>query len=245
MAGPREDVLIRPATAADAAAMGDVHVDSREANVGSMPAMVNTRDETHTWMAHRLAGESEGWVAEVGGRVVGYLVLTHDWVDDLFLLPEATGRGIGAALLDLVKAQRPDGFRLWAFESNRGARRFYARHGLVELERTDGSGNNEKAPDVKMAWPGADPLGYLRRLVDDVDAELGDLLARRTALTRVIQSQKDETARDPEREAEITAAMARRAPGLGEERLARIVHVIISESLDAARARQRSAEITK
>ena len=233
MAEPGAEVLIRPATGADAPAMAEVHVGSREANVGSMPAMVNTREETNAWMAHRLAGESEGWVAEVEGRVVGYLVLTDDWVDDLFLLPEATGHGIGTALLDLAKAQRPDGFRLWAFETNTGARRFYARHGLVELERTDGSGNNEKAPDVKMAWPGADPLAYLRRLVDDVDAELGDLLARRTALTRAIQAHKPDSSRDAERESAIARAMARRAPELGEERLTRIVHAIITESLDA------------
>ena len=31
--------------------------------------------------------------------------------------------------------------------------------------------------------------------------------------------------------------MARRAPALGEERLTRIVHAIITESLDAARER--------
>ena len=237
MADLGEDVLIRPATDSDAPVMADVHVASREANVGSMPAMVHTREETRGWMARRLAGESEAWVAEAEGRVVGYLVLTDDWLDDLFLLPEATGHGIGAALLDLVKAQRPGGFRLWAFESNRGARRFYGRHGLVELERTDGSGNNEKSPDVKMAWPGADPLAYLRRLVDDVDAELGDLLARRTALTRVIQAHKPDTSRDPERETAIAAAMALRAPELGRERLGRIVHTIITESLDATTER--------
>ena len=38
------------------------------------------------------------------------------------------------------------------FESNVGARRLYARRGLVEVERTDGAGNEEKAPDVRMAW---------------------------------------------------------------------------------------------
>ena len=72
---------------------------------------------------------------------------------------------------------RPDGFCLWVFESNTGARAFYARHGLVELERTDGSGNEEKAPDVKMAWPGHDPVAFFRGLIDEVDAGLGELLA--------------------------------------------------------------------
>ena len=41
------------------------------------------------------------------------------------------------------------------------ARGFYARHGLVALERTDGSGNEERRPDLKMAWPGARSAGVL------------------------------------------------------------------------------------
>lgn len=227
------DVLIRPATAADAPAMADVHVDCRAANVGSMPAMVHTREETHRWMGERLAADSEGWVAERDGRVVGYLVLTGDWVDDLFLAPGETGQGLGAALLDLAKAQRPDGLCLWVFETNHGARRFYRRHGFVELETTDGASNEERAPDVRMAWPGADPLAFLRRMIDDVDDQVGDLLARRVALTAAVQDLKGRPSRDPEREREIVARLAARVPSLGEDRLSRIVHAIITESLDA------------
>ena len=149
-------------------------------------------------------------------------------------MPEHAGQGVGSALLDLVKAQRPDGFCLWVFEMNAPARGFYARHGLVELERTDGSGNEEQAPDVRMAWPGTDPLRFFRGLIDEVDEQLGDLLARRAALTRAVQEHKGEPTRDPDREREIAAALAARAPALGHERLARIVHAIITESLDAA-----------
>jgi chorismate mutase len=122
---------------------------------------------------------------------------------------------------------------LWVFESNRPARTFYARRGLVELERTDGSGNEEKAPDVRMAWPGRDPVAFFRGLIDEVDDSLADLLARRAALTRVVQDVKGTRERDPGREAEIVERMARAAPELGPDRLARIVHAIITESLDA------------
>ncbi len=107
------------------------------------------------------------------------------------------------------------------------ARAFYARHGLVELERTDGAGNEERAPDIRMAWPGADPLVFLRGLIDEVDDQLGDLLARRVALTREVQALKAGQGQQPRtstREREIAARLALRAPELGEERLARIVH---------------------
>jgi chorismate mutase/GNAT superfamily N-acetyltransferase len=229
-----DGILLRPATVDDAPAMADVHVDCRGANVGSMPPMVHDRATTHRWMHGRLEGESRGWVAERDGRVVGYLVITGDWLDDLFLLPGETGLGVGAALLEVAKTERPDGFCLWVFESNEGARRFYRHHGLVELERTDGSDNAERAPDVRMVWPGSDPLAFLRHLIDDVDDQLGALLARRVALTRVVQQQKPSRDRDPEREREIVRRLLGRAPELGEERLARIMHAIITESLDAA-----------
>jgi len=49
-----------------------------------------------------------------------------------------------------------------------------------------------------------------------------------------VQAHKHDAARDPDRERQIAAAMALRAPELGEERLTRIVHTIITESLDAA-----------
>ena len=76
-----------------------------------------------------------------------------------------------------------------------------------------------------MAWPGDDPLGYLRRRIDEVDDELAVLLARRVALTAAVQDHKaasgayaGQRGRDAEREEEIVERMARHAPGLGRER---------------------------
>jgi chorismate mutase len=85
-----------------------------------------------------------------------------------------------------------------------------------------------------MAWPGTDPLAFFRGLIDDADAQLGDLLARRAALTRVVQAHKRDPGRDRGRERRIAEAMALRAPELGAGRLFRIVDAIITESLDAA-----------
>ena len=64
----------------------------------------------------------------------------------------AAASGIGTALLDLATVLRPDGFGLWVFETNVAARRFYAARGLVEVERTDGADNEERAPDVHLRW---------------------------------------------------------------------------------------------
>lgn len=228
------DLTVRRAGPEDAEAIADLYSAARVAAVPQMPPAVHTNAEDRQWMAEQLARDDhEAWVASFpDGRIVGYALFTQAWLDHLFLDPEHLGAGIGSVLLDLVKSLRPDGFSLWVFESNTGARRFYARHGLVELEGTDGWGNEERAPDVRMAWPGSDPLRFFRGLIDEVDEQLGDLLARRAALTRAVQAHKQSPERDPERERAIAAAMARRAPALGEERLARIVHTIITESLE-------------
>ena len=227
-------MLLRPATGADAEAVATVHLRSRAA--AAMPPGIHTDDEVRGWLAGRIAVD-DVWVAEDDGLVVGYARFTPTWLDDLYVLPTYAGRGVGSALLDVVKARRPDGFCLWVFAMNAPARAFYARHGLVELEHTDGSANEERAPDLRMAWPGERPLAFLRGLIDEVDAELGDLLARRAALTAAVQDVKHDSARDPARERAIAEAMARRAPALGVDRLARIIDAVVSQSLDAAARR--------
>lgn len=229
------DVNLRPATAADLRALADVHLASRGAAGPAFPPSVHTADEVRDWSAGWDLTTYDVWLAESAHRVVGYARCTPTWLDDLYLLPAAQGRGIGSALLERVKAERPDGFGLWVFETNGPARDFYGRRGFVELERTDGSANEEQAPDIKMVWPGREPLAYFRSMIDDVDLVLGDVLARRAALTRAVQAVKPSTHRDPVREAEIARRVAVIAPELGQERVARIVHAIITESLDAAR----------
>jgi hypothetical protein len=52
-----------------------------------------------------------------------------------------------------VKTLRPEGaFQFWVFQQNERARGFYEAHGAVAVECTDGSGNEEKTPDVRYEW---------------------------------------------------------------------------------------------
>lgn len=238
------DLTVRPAGPDDVPAIARVFLDARAAAVPVMPPPVHPLEEVLAYHHERLAAREELWVAEVaeagsesGREVVGYCHVVGDWLDALYVAPERAGQGVGSALLDLVKSLRPDGFALWVFVSNEPARRFYRRHGLVDLERTDGSGNEERSPDLRMAWPGRDPMAYLRRQVDEVDADLALLLARRTALAVAIQGFKEvpgHAGRDPEREAEIVRRMAEHAPDLEAETLARIMHEVIAAGLDLA-----------
>lgn len=236
MSSTDPDLEIRSATDEDAGAIADVLVHARRAAVPLMPEPVHSDQDAAAYVRTQLR-EADAWVAEIGGGAVGFALTHPGWLDMLYVLPEHAGRGVGSALLELVKHQHRTGFSLWVFESNTAARRFYRARGLVELERTAGAGNEEGAPDIRMAWPGHDPMAYLRGQIDEVDADLAAVIARRVALTREIQHHKDmpgHAGRDPAREAEIAEGMAWRAPVLTVEEWRRIVHEVITASLDAA-----------
>lgn len=229
------ELFLRPASAADLPSLAEVHLAARRGAGDSFPPGVHNDDEVRAWVASWDLTTYDVWLATLGGQVAGYARCTPSWLDDLYVHPDHQGSGVGTALFELVTTLRPEGFCLWVFESNEPARAFYRRRGCLELERTDGSANEERAPDIRVAWPGPDPLAFLRGLIDDTDLVLGDVLARRTALTRAVQSVKPSTERDPVREAEIARRVAAVVPELGEERVARIVDVIIAQSLDASR----------
>ena len=144
---------MRPATADDITACADLYLAARRAAVPDIPPLVHDEDSVHDWMSHLVRQPSETWLAENGGGdAVGLLVIGNVAVDQLYVDPEHTGRQIGSRLLGLAKLRRPDGLDLWVFQSNIRAIRFYERHGFVEVERTDGAANEERAPDLRMAW---------------------------------------------------------------------------------------------
>lgn len=228
------ELALRPATAADLPALAEIHLAARRCAGEAFPPDVHGDDDVRAWVAGWDLTSYDVWLAARGDAVAGYARWTRSWLDDLYVHPDHQGRGVGTALFETVTAHRPEGFCLWVFESNAPARAFYRRHGCLELERTDGSANEERAPDIRVAWPGPDPLAFLRGLIDEADLVLGDVLARRTALTRAVQAVKPTSQRDPVREAEVARRVAAVVPELGEHRVARIVDVIIAQSLDAA-----------
>jgi hypothetical protein len=99
----------------------------------------------------------ETWLAEADGGVVvvvAVLVLDGGELDQLYVDPDWQRGRIGSALVQLAQDRRPGGLALWTFQSNLGARRFYERHGFVAVGGTDGSTNEERAPDVRYVWAG-------------------------------------------------------------------------------------------
>ena len=138
--------MILQATLEEARQLGDILQDWIEATPW-MPKL-HTRAETHDFLGH-LAASCAVYIA--GRPPTGFLVLDGHDVRCLYLAEAARGQGLGKRLLGHAKAER-DQLELWTFQANDGARRFYAREGFIEVEWTDGAGNEEKLPDVRLTW---------------------------------------------------------------------------------------------
>ncbi len=86
------------------------------------------------------------------GKVAGVIAVSNhegiNWIDQLYVTPLMVGQGIGTNLLEysLKKLSRP--IRLYAFQQNMRARKFYERFGFQAIAFSDGQSNEEKCPDV-------------------------------------------------------------------------------------------------
>jgi len=126
----------------------------RSALAETLPGLFNphTADEDRAWIRGVFANLSV-WLAVTGNDVVGIASRNGEWVHQLYIAPGHTGQGIGQRLLDTILAEAVAAaipvFKLWTFQRNAGARRFYERNGFVAVEFGDGSGNEEREPDVR------------------------------------------------------------------------------------------------
>jgi GNAT superfamily N-acetyltransferase len=147
-----EDIgLRRPDGPEDAPAAARVHRASR---IRAMPwlAILHSAEDDVAWMRDVVFPSQSVWLACAGDTLVGIAARKGTWLEHLYVAPGWTGRGIGARLLARAASESPV-LDLWAFQRNAGARRFYERHGFVAVEFTDGSGNEEREPDVRYRRP--------------------------------------------------------------------------------------------
>jgi ribosomal protein S18 acetylase RimI-like enzyme len=149
------DVSFRTATDEDAEAVAKVYLLSRRTFVAFAP-MAHSEDETRDWIKTVLIPTGRVTVAERNGQIVGMMTLEETdgvgWIEQLYLHPNAVGQGIGSALVARAKAELPSPIRLYTFQENAGAIRFYTRHGFQPIAYGDGSGNEEGCPDVLLEW---------------------------------------------------------------------------------------------
>jgi GNAT superfamily N-acetyltransferase len=144
-------IVLRRAVARDAPAIAELWLRARYAKVPEIPPPRHDDEDVRRWIADVVVGSSETWVALDRERIVAMMALRVGWIDQLYVEPARTGRGIGSLLVALAQRSQPEGLDLWAFQANLGARRFYERHGFVAVAFTEGD-NEEGAPDVRYHW---------------------------------------------------------------------------------------------
>ena len=153
MTRSRPRIDIRRATTDDAAPIADVWLKSWRATFDFEPAHAD--EDVRRWVREELLVEAESWVATdpaEDSRVIAVVSLSDTMVEQLYVRPDWIGRGVGRALLDLAKRERPAGLELYCFAANARARRFYERNAFEAIAFGDGSGNMERQPDVLYRW---------------------------------------------------------------------------------------------
>ncbi|WP_430418366.1 N-acetyltransferase family protein [Phenylobacterium sp.] len=144
-------MILRPATPDDAPALAAIHILAMR-TLTFLPQL-HTIEEAAVWMFETVLPTHQVTVADVDGEACGYIASSEGWIDQLYVHPDHHGRGVGGRLLESVLAE--GGTRqLWTFQQNARARAFYESRGFRAVEFTDGSGNEEKTPDVRYIWDG-------------------------------------------------------------------------------------------
>ena len=152
---PVENLSIRAAEISDAQAICEVYLASRKRFLPyALPA--HTDEEVCQYISQVLIPRWGTYVAIIKGAIVGMMALSKDdrysWIDQLYLHPDWVGGGIGTKFLERAKTELGPPIRLYTFQANLAARRFYKRHGFRAIAFTDGEGNEEKCPDVLYEW---------------------------------------------------------------------------------------------
>lgn len=139
------DVVLRSAEASDAHDIARI-LRAALSSFDWMPTL-HTPDEDLYFVRHVLLTGQLVTVATIENDIVGFISIKGDWVEQLYLDPVCTGRGIGSQLLRHATSALPR-VQLHCFQANSGARRFYERHGFTAATFGNGSGNEEGLPDI-------------------------------------------------------------------------------------------------
>ena len=83
--------------------------------------------------------------------VVGFLALEKHIIQALYIKKDFQGFGFGQAAIKFAQKQFKE-LRLWVFQSNIGAQKFYQRLGFQIVEKSDGEDNDYRLPDVFYCW---------------------------------------------------------------------------------------------
>jgi len=135
------DVVLRPATDADSEAVAVLwHAGWRDGHLGHVPeALLAHRDED-SFRERVPARLPHTTVAEVDGRVVGFVTVLGDELEQVYVAADARGTGVAGRLMEhgehVVAAEHEVAW-LAVASGNARARRFYERTGWHDTGEID------------------------------------------------------------------------------------------------------------
>ncbi|MEP2922221.1 GNAT family N-acetyltransferase [Sulfitobacter sp.] len=141
-------VIIRPARVLDASKLADI-LAAANAQFDWLPDLYTSAEELN--LIDDMIGS--GWVkvAVVDDVVVGWIARKGTEIHALCLRPDMQGKGVAAGLMrDAQRLAKKLG--LWSYQANDHATDFYGKAGFVEIQRTDGAGNDAHLPDIRFEW---------------------------------------------------------------------------------------------
>lgn len=148
-------LIFRAATQCDTKGVVKVYLSSRKAFV-PFAAIAHSEEAVYKWICDTLIPGSQVTVVERDNKIVGMMALSTTegtgWIDQLYLHPDVVGQKIGTKLIERAKAELGSPIRLYTFQENQGAIRFYERHGFKAIQYRDGSENEENCPDILYEW---------------------------------------------------------------------------------------------
>jgi ribosomal protein S18 acetylase RimI-like enzyme len=133
--------------------MGEAARVHRASFDAAMPwlAGLHTPEEDRAFFRNHVYAVCAVWGAFDGAMLAGIIAFREGFIDQLYVLPQAQGLGVGTALLAKAQSIFTE-LRLWTFQRNLRARRFYEARGFALVEETDGARNEEKEPDALYLW---------------------------------------------------------------------------------------------
>lgn len=134
-------IRVRPAVERDETAMVNMLLDGFKASYADfMPAeFVNDFHEQYGATTTVRKGMNHATVAEIDGRVVGFIIIAEDMIEELWVSPKTQRSGVGAKLMasaeQIMRLNNVVAARLYCYGPNKPARAFYEKLGYTEADR--------------------------------------------------------------------------------------------------------------
>lgn len=138
--------MIRALQKADIDSVAEIWLDTNRKAHAFIPA---SYWESNFALVKEMLPQAEVYVHETESGIQGFLGLSGEYIEGIFVSEQAQSRGIGKCLLDCAKDGKP-ALRLNVYQKNVRAIRFYRREGF-QIRRS-GLDAATGEPDYEMLW---------------------------------------------------------------------------------------------